>query len=104
MHMTTRGGRRPPAGLGTTQTHRPASPGPPEAVREPPTAPYGRYTHCRAAAAGSAFFGKIREAAFAAVATGGDAGDGGDGNGGGAHHAGGRAAAAGRPHGGHSRT
>ena len=44
-YVTTRGDPWPSAGLGTARTHHPASPGPPEAVREPPTAPYGRYTH-----------------------------------------------------------
>ena len=55
--VTIRGGHWPPAGLGTTHTHRPHRPRPPEAVREPPTAPYGRYTHSGTEGASSACFG-----------------------------------------------
>ena len=101
MHMTTRGFHWRPAGLGTTQTHRPVSPRPPGTVRESHTPPDGRYTHSWTAGASSAFFGNICEAARAAVAGGGDVGDGGDGSGGIAHDAAGGAAAANRPHGGH---
>ena len=47
-YATTRRDAWPPAGFGTAQTHHTPSPGPPEAVREPPTAPYGCYTHSSA--------------------------------------------------------
>ena len=54
--VTARGGHWPPAGLSTTQTHRPPSPGPREAVRKSPTAPNGRYTLGHAGGAGRPFW------------------------------------------------
>ena len=96
---TNTGGIWPMADLGTTHTHRPPSPGPPEAAPESPTAPNDRYTHGTRARHRMPFLACGRAEHQVAAAGGGEVGDGGGGTHGGARHAGGRAAGAGRPFG-----